>query len=580
MSGFNMLSTTTEPVVDMREGYILDCLWRACNESQPVFLEQLELAAQVLRLPESDRSYRSQFTENYVALFPPEGRCYRAELLDACMSQAQDLAVNGSHYLLRPATLEKSMSLLYCIQKLLDMLKHWSQTPPADRYNVPDFKPLLTILDEAWTEFEKHYINDLIEIEVRAREPIVRAVVFERELQAFERRCELDPTASGTKKRQHRQVRHIRLPVAQNCAKQRLQSGDSSPISKTLLASPASRTLRNECVSSFIQSSTSDLTRLAETASKRWADSPLRCALEKLVEQIADLNASANIQGRGRADLDLRVLENAAEIFLSSEMDDQDWKECNSATSASRAARRLLASQVLSGFVEIRIYLTELADRLIFVDPQLSNNETLVARLTRWEESWELGARFLLEPDLLEALCGVAGRIGYAPRFAPELTSFLESQDAELFLILPRLVLLCAFVDPVLMALPASLLPHHFPGAHESTLSCEMLSLVQQFERVCSNPPSAEGPELLSQNSWQVLVRKAMTGPGQGHGTEEHDAALDRFLHRLEGFSMELQRHAPESWNRCCSILTQCVEAVVDASHMQRASITMCTATI
>lgn len=579
MSSTSPQHVVVKTVVDEYDEYILDCLWRACCDSQTAFLEQLELASDFLGLPEADRSYRSQFTENYAPLFSLAGRCYRAELFDACMSQAQDLTVNGTHYLLSTVTVEKSMSLLYCVQKLLNMLKQWSSTPPAERF-LPDFKPLLTIVDEAWAEFEYHYITDLIEIEAKAREPFVRATFLERELQALERRSELDSGVSGAKKRELPAVRNVRIPVAQNFAKQRLQSGDGSAVSKTLLASPASRTLRDEYALPSMQCSTSDLTRLAETASKHWAGSPLRIVLQKLVEQIAELNASANIQGRGRADLDLRVLETAAEVFLSSETSERDWKERDGTSSASKAARRLLASQVLSGFVEIRVYLTEVSNRLIFVDPQLSNNETLVARLTKWEESWELGARFLLQPDLLEALCGVAGRIGHAPRFAPELTGFLENQDVELFLILPRLVLLCAFVDPVLMALPASLLPHHFTDANEAALSCEMLSLIQQFHQVCTNLSPTERQDFLSQSSWQVLVQKAMTGPGEGLGTTGHEAAVEKFLHRLEGFSMELQRHAPESWNQCCSILTQCVDAVVDSSHTQRSSISLRTATI
>eukprot|EP00930_Biecheleria_cincta_P014182 TRINITY_DN12307_c0_g2_i1.p1 TRINITY_DN12307_c0_g2~~TRINITY_DN12307_c0_g2_i1.p1 ORF type:complete len:577 (-),score=114.13 TRINITY_DN12307_c0_g2_i1:206-1936(-) len=574
------VSPVSQSSMDVKVARILDGLSHQLARSQEAFLQQIQYAVHAMGVAEADHSYRSGFTENYKALFPASQRCYRVELFEACMGQVQDLMVNGTVYQLRAITLDNSVSLWLCLQQLLRMVNDWSMASPGQKPILPDLKPLLSTLDAAWAGFENHYIHDLMEIEAMAREPIVRATVLERELQALERRCEVSTKHIGAKKLEHRTARHIRLPLAQNSVKQRHLSSDGSPVAKTLLASPASQTLGDDFALHGIQFSTSDLVRFAETASNRLAHSPLRIVLQKLVEQIAIINACANVRGRGRGDLDIRVLEAAAEVFLNSEATEGLRQTRDVANSASMAAQHLLASQVLSGFLEMRSYLAEISHNLILVDAQLSNNATLVAKLTRWEESWEVGARFLLEPDLLDALSGVAGRIGRAQRFAPELVSFLENQDAELFLILPRLVLLCGFANPLFMALPASLLPHHFRGDGEQKSSTEIMNLIEEFARLHTQFSPNECAELLPRSCWQVLVQRATAGPGRAEASTDHEAAVDKFLHHLESLSMELQRHTPENWNGCCSILTHCVEAALDFARNHKATVATCTATI
>eukprot|EP00930_Biecheleria_cincta_P030558 TRINITY_DN21167_c0_g1_i1.p1 TRINITY_DN21167_c0_g1~~TRINITY_DN21167_c0_g1_i1.p1 ORF type:complete len:612 (+),score=84.64 TRINITY_DN21167_c0_g1_i1:82-1836(+) len=579
MSGLCGLCETesTHPGLDHTDGratptFILEGLCVAAQMDPQTFLEQLECTADDLGVEETDRSYRESFTENYKPFFPRVGSRYRAELLHACMRQEAQRMVNDQLYKFSPATLTKSLLLKCSLHQLLDILCSWSTTKQCESHTVPDVRPMLRIFDEAWTEFEKHYISDLIDMEAKARSPIVRAVALERELQALERRCEILTTEAAAKQCVHRGIRHIAASIAQENTERHKTSSDSNAVSLQHCISGSQTLLAAATLPSF-ESSASHIRRLAETASRRWADTPMRDVLQKLVEQIASLNVRNNIQGRGRGDLDLTVLEKAAEVFLISEPTAWSLKECDDVVAASMAARRFLASQVLFSFLEMRNYFTDVADRILFVDPQLSNNKALVARLTKWEESWEIGERFLLRPALLESFCGLAGQIGRAQRIVPDLTTLLENRDAEFFLILPRLVLIFGFLDSFLMPLSASLLPHHFFfGTEELQLSSVMATMFKQFAQVCMELSEAEH----SDTWWQALVRGAMAGPGQTHGgagaSEQHEATLEGFLRNLEIFSMELQRHIPEDWNRCCSILTCCVDAARHASATQRAT--------
>ena len=71
-------------------------------------------------------------------------------------------------------------------------------------------------------------------------------------------------------------------------------------------------------------------------------------------------------------------------------------------------------------------------------------------------------ARFRVKPDVPKSLCRVAAQPADAQHYAPELKSLLLEQDANVFLILPRLVLLCGLTVPRRSARTESFLPHYF----------------------------------------------------------------------------------------------------------------------
>jgi len=558
---------------------ILDRLaaaWRS-NEAQK-FLEELEATQRSLKILAADRSYRQDFSANYQPLFRDSERCYRPEIYEACTNQAigdDELWVNGTLHQISSSTIERARSLESFLKSLSPILQTHSSSPVVIR----EVKLILGGLDVAWAEFEKSYIFELIEIENQARKPMVTAVALDRELRAMERMdkpkdrdggssekparlCQF----SGTESPRQRQLSGADSP----CSRQRQLSGEMPPISA------ASQSL-NSMTSSHKRSSDSDLHQLASSAAASLA-SGRRKVLENLVAQVASLNSVANVTGRGRKDLTIDVLEAAATTFLSE----------RGSTPASAAAR-ILASRILVDFANLRNYFEEMADCMIRVDPQLSNNSDLVQRLAAWEDSWELGARFLLQPNVLDALCDVAAKTAVAQNHVPDLKCFLDDQDAELFLILPRLVVLFGMERE--SGLLASFLPHHFgeskpgqlseghipepanlPGCVDEGnldsrprtsnpalitsyphLSPEMSKLVGEFQMICKTRtlPLAR----------QMMIERAVAGSGDGATSQD----VDDFMLRLESFSMEVQRHRPEDWNRCSLILLQCIEAATTA---------------
>merc|ERR1719379_2435780 len=117
----------------------------------------------------------------------------------------------------------------------------------------------------------------------------------------------------------------------------------------------------------------------------------------------------------------------------------------------------------------MRTYFREVARCLERVDPHLSSNVGLVSRLVDWEESWEVGLRYVQHSRLLHAVCDVVSEIRQAQRLVPALTSMCEDCDVELFLVLPRIIWLRFLAEPSnLTPLLKNLLPHKFSEARSS----------------------------------------------------------------------------------------------------------------
>merc|ERR1712190_259117 len=95
------------------------------------------------------------------------------------------------------------------------------------------------------------------------------------------------------------------------------------------------------------------------------------------------------------------------------------------------------------------------------VDPHLCNNVGLVERLVDVEESWEVGTRYVQQEDLLCSVCDLVEQIQYAQHLAPALATMCEECDAELFLVLPRILWIRFLSRPQQhTGLLKSLLPH------------------------------------------------------------------------------------------------------------------------
>jgi len=317
-----------------------------------------------------------------------------------------------------------------------------------------------------------------------------------------------------------------------------------------------------------------ELKRLEDAGS---TGQPCQEARERLVSSISRLNSVANCRRKGRDDLGSDILSSAASVL-----------EGAGPCGASRAAR-VLASDVVGSFEAVRKYLREVGQCLEKVDPHLCNNAGLVALLVDWEERWEVGARYVRRAPMLAAVSDLVEEMGAAQGIAPSLVAMCEDRDAELFLVLPRLVCLCFASGPMKAraGLMQSLLPQRFGPAEARRpgeaprAEPELQGLVLAYrhavqllvEARCHDQDGGAATSDAEAAAWRQLTRRAIAGasgaaPAEGglptalsrgpHGAAACQAVED-FMRNLECWSLELQRRCPEDWNQCSAVLVHCM---------------------
>lgn len=292
----------------------------------------------------------------------------------------------------------------------------------------------------------------------------------------------------------------------------------------------------------------------------------------RLVACVAHLNSVANCRRKGRDDLGVDVLSDATAVLRR--FDAEEYGAMNAA--------QMLATDVVESFQALREYLREVEQCLERVDPHLCNNAGLVARLVDWEESWEVGVRYVQHEGQLEAVSDLVAEIQAAQRIAPALVSMCDECDVELFLVLPRIMWLRFLANPTQYTeLIQSLLPHHFVSDELSQPAtymwdAELEAFCERFRAargmlVDAQPAGVAGVlpgDVAGRVAWDLLVKRVVGGV---NGKEDVYACLapglrdavmvivEDLLHELERWSIELQRHCPQDWNQCIAILMQCL---------------------
>eukprot|EP00434_Breviolum_minutum_P041593 symbB.v1.2.037001.t1/scaffold5352.1/size28163/2 len=271
-------------------------------------------------------------------------------------------------------------------------------------------------------------------------------------------------------------------------------------------------------------------------------------------------------------------------LYLNQPSPGQGFAAAAIQDAVSRSAGVSMAVDVVGSFEAMRRYLREVKKCLERVDPHLCNNVGLVARLVDWEESWEIGARYVRQRSLFEANNDIVAEFRIAQNLAPAFTTMCTLNlrcvflfcilggtdcDVELFLVLPRMVILCCLEKPLepRAGLLRSLLPHRFPENANSGLEQdpEMGALITQFNQVV---------QLLS-GDWDsaphaTLVRRAVAGTADEvrHLPRAVQERVEHLMRDVEKWSLELQRKNAEDWNQCSSVLVQCMNGSSQKQHL------------
>lgn len=109
-----------------------------------------------------------------------------------------------------------------------------------------------------------------------------------------------------------------------------------------------------------------------------------------ILTNICQVNAVANIEGKGRDDFDLALLLQAEALQSREAMERY-----------SLAVTRL-AKGVSSSFMTYRQLIRQYQTNIELVDPQLKNNEPLVKIITEFENAWSIALSQIGEPQRLE----------------------------------------------------------------------------------------------------------------------------------------------------------------------------------
>lgn len=263
----------------------------------------------------------------------------------------------------------------------------------------------------------------------------------------------------------------------------------------------------------------------------------------------------------------------------------------------------VLANGVVDSFCAVRTYLRMIEDQIDQAHPDLHKNPGLVEVLTSMRQNWKLFDLWGRRGPANDALNNVVAVARTAMVKMPKFKEMCESCDPELFLVLPRIVLLCFLNAPAkFQEVLQRFLPDHSLGVEAVCNSSDhdhpaKLPTIAKLPALSSTndhehqvePPSSDRMQVLMEKFKSTtqklrgahprlslldttdsrglilnqLIQRAILGKCDDSlaAASRHAASstVDVFMLELEGCSHELQRHTPEVWNDFTALFVACI---------------------
>lgn len=109
--------------------------------------------------------------------------------------------------------------------------------------------------------------------------------------------------------------------------------------------------------------------------------------------------------------------------------------------SQSKSVRKL-AENIRSSFMNLRLLFRKYSDNIEIVDPQLKNNQDLVATLLNYEKYWERGKHYFLNGKLCSQLIHFSSVLeGLCEKYKP-FNEKIEYRDTDIFVMIPMIMIL------------------------------------------------------------------------------------------------------------------------------------------
>ena len=158
------------------------------NEICHKLLDQIECLMVSMNIKGQNRDYRKNFTKAYFYLFEENKLCFLTEILDSAQENTPYIVVNDEQYTFSKEVLNCGNELFnsFCsmIMLLADTVKNIRDGLFYNEiYKIKDkIKLSLIDFDSKWVKYEEKYINELIEIEKKARKLILEGIKIENEI--------------------------------------------------------------------------------------------------------------------------------------------------------------------------------------------------------------------------------------------------------------------------------------------------------------------------------------------------------------------------------------------------------------
>ena len=167
------------------------------NEICHKLLNQIEVLMISMNIKGENRDYRKKFTKAYYYLFEENKLCFLSEILDSAQENTPFIIVNDEQYNFSQTVLDFGNDLYnsFCsmIMLLLDIVKNIrDELFYVDINKIKEkIKLSLVDFDIKWVKYEEQYINELIEIEKKARKLILEGIKIENEIANYENKSKI-----------------------------------------------------------------------------------------------------------------------------------------------------------------------------------------------------------------------------------------------------------------------------------------------------------------------------------------------------------------------------------------------------
>lgn len=175
---------------------------------------------------------------------------------------------------------------------------------------------------------------------------------------------------------------------------------------------------------------------------KQTRSAQLSEARNSLVSWISQINAVANINGKGRDDLKYSILEEAEK--RKSEVD--AYLSANEYTHKSKWFSQLY-DNLHTTLVNFRALLVKYSDNIEVVDPQLKNNVELVEAITDFENVWSKANEFFVNQDKFKCFLVMSWYLERLRDQDKHFKSQIDEMDYEIFMIIPAMIIQSAVLE-------------------------------------------------------------------------------------------------------------------------------------